>query len=370
MARAGSAPSSNAAMAAIGKRTRAKTGTPDHFSHPFAAQRASTSLDSTVPIPCYARGVTRWGSVAALIALVGCGQEVIGEFSERPDAVVVGFGGLRAASFDGGASFPTAGLDTPRVGAEIRDVIVSGDRFVAAGAAEDGGGGAWWTTADGLSWETFEGPPTPVNALASGPEGIVMVDEAGDATLAEPNGTVIARFETSARDWLGGVVWGDDRYVLVGDDGKAHWSTDGREWIIGYTVGPRLVDIAYGNGVFVAVGDNGLRVTSPDGAEVLADIQAPDDPWIYDVEFADGGFVAVGPALPVGSGMGWVYRSEDGISWAQTGIDLAIESVAFVGEDGWLGSDGSALYRSPDLERWEPVAIEAPVSIEGIAVAR
>jgi hypothetical protein len=65
-----------------------------------------------------------------------------------------------------------------------------------------------------------------------------------------------------------GIAWGGGKFVAVGYDGKAAYSTDGTNWT---AVGDSkfgtsaIRGIAWGGDKFVAVGNYGKMATSPDG---------------------------------------------------------------------------------------------------------
>ncbi len=101
-------------------------------------------------------------------------------------------------------------------------------------------------------------------------------------------------------------VWGNDRFVAVGDRERRAASKDGKEW----TEAPEtkapdtLVDVAFGNGVFVGVGLHGLRMKSTDGLKWTARQVGEEGEHLNSVLFSGGKFVAVGA--------GATYTSADG----------------------------------------------------------
>ena len=104
-------------------------------------------------------------------------------------------------------------------------------------------------------------------------------------------------------------VWGDGRYVAVGDRGRRATSKDAEEW----TDAPEtkaldtLADVAFGNGVFVGVGLHGLRMKSEDGLKWTARQIGEEGEHLNSVVFVGGKFVAVGA--------GATYTSAGGDKW-------------------------------------------------------
>ena len=102
------------------------------------------------------------------------------------------------------------------------------------------------------------------------------------------------------------VVYGNGKFVAVGDSGYIATSVDGVIWSEPIEVGVPLVAVTYGNGKFVAVGYVGYIATSVDGANwSVTQVGNADLP---DVTYANGKFVAVGL-------VGTIITSTDGVTW-------------------------------------------------------
>jgi len=205
-------------------------------------------------------------------------------------------------------------------------------------------------------------------------------------------------FEESA---IGGITFGNGKFVAVGDEGKIAVSQDGIVWttVKNTAFGDSgIYDIAFGNGLFVAVGDDNKIAVSQDGNIWDSKINSPFDndnrithvvfgngkfvisrwgrgndviavssdaknwvktnqefngygfPFIYDIAFGNGQFIAVGNT---GMDSAFMYASHDGLTWTWINHDFhpqggEITTAAWgngkfiaVGEDGALAiSDG------------------------------
>jgi hypothetical protein len=65
---------------------------------------------------------------------------------------------------------------------------------------------------------------------------------------------------------LNGVAYGNNTFVVVGENGIILTSSDGMSWTVRNSgANAPLYSVTYGNGLFVAVGWPGLILTSPDG---------------------------------------------------------------------------------------------------------
>ena len=54
------------------------------------------------------------------------------------------------------------------------------------------------------------------------------------------------------------VVYGNNRFVAVGTDSVASYSTDGISWTTSNHSNGDMQAVVYGNGRFIAVGENGV----------------------------------------------------------------------------------------------------------------
>ncbi len=121
--------------------------------------------------------------------------------------------------------------------------------------------------------------------------------------------------EPSAWEWrfpqptsleLHDIVYGDGQFVAVGDRGTVLTSNDGIKWSAISLGEEDLHAVAYGDGEFVAVG-RGVVMISPDAVDWTPHT-VTDQPLLYDIEFANGLWVAVGNG-------GYILSSPDAVNW-------------------------------------------------------
>ena len=146
------------------------------------------------------------------------------------------------------------------------------------------------------------------------------------------------------------VVFGDGRFVAVGDYGTIVHSSDGRTWQTadGTVTDENLLGVAYGTGRFVAVGVHGTIVHSSDGDTWRQATNSATDDWLYGVTYGNGRFVAVG-------GPGVVVYSSDGDTWqaTNTATDEWLLSVTYgTGRFVAVGING-AIVHSSDGDIWQ-----------------
>jgi hypothetical protein len=217
-----------------------------------------------------------------------------------PTFVAVGYGGVRVRSLDLGKTW----IDAQRLGGGgddnflLRTIAFGQGLFVA------------------LGWQ-----------LHTSPDGKTWTMRAKDAG-----------------QWMGGVRFGDGRFVAAGGYGESTYSIDGLTWPKG---GGRMTDaarsVAFGDGLWVARADSNHWWQTRTG-ETWTDLGGAhgDDVAFCGGQFVDaktcpgpaghdGGRVAFGENVWVGIKDGKIERSEDGgTSWkiVYTASD-ALEDVAF-----------------------------------------
>lgn len=149
------------------------------------------------------------------------------------------------------------------------------------------------------------------------------------------------------------VVYGNGKYVAVGEYGTIVTSEDGTGWQKqNVDTFHTLWGIAYGNGIFVAVGSGGTVATSSDGTTwTVRNVGAM---TLTNIDYGNGKFIAT-----VSSNKGDLMLSTDGIKWdfksAVTPANL--RDIAYGG--GWFVAVGSSGTRiaSKDGETWTAIAV-------------
>ena len=114
---------------------------------------------------------------------------------------------------------------------------------------------------------------------------------------------------------------------------------------------PWLTEVAYGNGVFVAVGQGGWVMRSVDAVNWVA-ADSGTTRYLSAVSFADGQFVAAGQR-------GKVLSSADGIDWISGNLPVGnwLYTVSRANDVWVVAGFAGAVYSSCDLLTWDPEAI-------------
>lgn len=272
---------------------------------------------------------------------------------ETPLFVAVGLDGLRIASADGQK---WTDAQTGREGESYRAVAFGNGLCVAVGSF--GGDNILANTSDGKTWKTGKHEAKYVKymrGLAFG-NGQFLALGGDPGCVGCSNPFVMLSKDGLAWDgphnvpgkhMLRRAVWGDGRFVAVGDRGRRATSKDGKEW----TDAPEtkaldtLVDVAFGNGVFVGVGLHGLRMKSADGLKWESRQTGEEGEHLNSVLFANEKFVAVGA--------GATYTSADGVKWERVTNEDAPQ-IATNGGNGFVGAAWKGrLFASPDGVKWK-----------------
>ena len=182
------------------------------------------------------------------------------------------------------------------------------------------------------------------------------------------------------------VAYGDGKFVAVGFEGKASYSTDGISWTAlpaGDDTGIKFgtsdaASVTYNNGKFLVVGASGKASYSTDGINWTA-LPAGDDTGIKFGTSDDAIYVAYdnGKFLVIG-GLGKASYSTDGINWTalpagdDTGIKFGTTtafSVAY-GDETFVvvGVEGKASYSISDSDS-TPTPTPTPTPVPATAPA-
>jgi photosystem II stability/assembly factor-like uncharacterized protein len=134
--------------------------------------------------------------------------------------------------------------------------------------------------------------------------------------ILSTNGTNWSHYSTTSSAGLQGAAYGNNTFVVVGDNGTVVTSQDdGATWQVQAAVTTNnLKSVAYGNGTFVAAGGiNNDVITSPDGINWTLQAGILPIQTCYSIVFYDGVFLAVGSS-------GLVYSSSDGTAWSSVNV--------------------------------------------------
>ena len=171
------------------------------------------------------------------------------------------------------------------------------------------------------------------------------------------------------------IAYGNGKFVAVGSNGNAAYSTDGINWTpINMYFSDEITEniwmesVAFGNGKFVAVGranydDTPDAAYSTDGINWTQTYLQTDVIW-YSIAYGNGKFVAVGSS-------GNAAYSTDGINWTQTSMPISYSttdiSITFGnGKFVVVAYDGTAAY-STDGINWTQTSMPSSSSWRSIA---
>ncbi len=232
-------------------------------------------------------------------------------------------------------------------GASLESVASNGEIFVTVGWQ-----GTFARSSDGDHWESFSPTYEWLHLTKVVWGGGRFVALGGATILTSDDGN---RWDHSTTfnmgDW-NGVAWGNDHFVVVGDDGDIAHSRDGRRWQrVRRATRASLAGVAWGGGGFVAVGSDGSVLYSEDGEHwETADTGAAGP--LHAVAHNGARFVAVG--------RGAILRSSDGRHW--NAADGGLLSPERLEDVVWNGrrfvAVGHSIRYSTDGERWQTATVQ------------
>jgi|GEM_PF-2470275 hypothetical protein len=166
---------------------------------------------------------------------------------------------------------------------------------------------------------------------------------------------------------LNSVIWADNQFITIGNDGIILTSLDGINWTqrISGTVNT-LYDITWSGSQFVVVGDNGTILTSPDGIIWTQRVSGLTYSPLYDITWSGTQFVAVGAESFDRGNL--ILTSPDGITWSRilSGLtDIPLRGITWSGTQfvavGFDDNTASGtVVTSPDGMNWIQRTIESP----------
>jgi hypothetical protein len=146
----------------------------------------------------------------------------------------------------------------------LQGIVAAGDLFLASGA-----NGSLFTSADGTNW-TGRATPTAhfLSSVAIGSTACVAVGENGTLLRAGPGGESWTAVSMGTSDWLYRVRWLNGLFVVVGQNGRIHTSSDGLAWTQRNSGTTRwLTDITFVDGTWFATGYQGTLLASANLAD-------------------------------------------------------------------------------------------------------
>lgn len=204
---------------------------------------------------------------------------------------------------------------------------------------------------DLVTWSDF--PQINYSKLRRGIYGnntyVLFGDNGAIATSSD--GRFWRTADITSNEHLNDMVYGNDKFIVVGTNGEIQTSNDGVTWTKKESgTEDTLNGIAYGNNLFVAVGSNGTLLTSSNGSS-WNKVNLGTDEILLDIIYADNKFVATG-------GHGCVLVSENGTVWTRNTIcDSYLSSITygknmFVAIETEANMVYSSIYRSYDGINW------------------
>jgi hypothetical protein len=195
-----------------------------------------------------------------------------------------------------------------------------------------------------------KGPP-PLTALSFG--NATFVAGSSDGTLLSSTDTLSWTSHSFTNFSVGGIAFGKNLFVAVGDAGQILTSSNGNDWAPQSSgTSSNLSAVAFGNNQFIAVGKGGELIRSIDGVTWTKPSVLLFFPFDFrSITYAKGLFVA-------GGTRGVIYTSPDGLDWTyqSTGISNIIMGIASDGNQFVAVLDSSAspqnILTSPDGIDW------------------
>jgi hypothetical protein len=177
--------------------------------------------------------------------------------------------------------------------------------------------------------------------LASGDQGKMYRSTNGQTWSQVSTGYSGTRYHHFSITFGNGkfVSAGRDRLIITSEDDGLTWTTTNPGSADVYD--PDLYGIAYGNNVFVVVGENGDVFTSPDG--VTWSMKHLNNAYFRSLDFGQGKFIA-------GTSGTKIYTSTNGDSWSTIDVGTAVRAIHF-GNDLWIGG-GVKVITSPNGVNW------------------
>jgi hypothetical protein len=269
--------------------------------------------------------------------------------------LAVGHHGIRLASADGERwEHESKGKE----GEVFRAAAAGNGLCVAVGGY--GGQNLLAVTSDGKAWRTSQLEAKYVKYLRGLTFGNGQFLGLGGDPLSVGDSKPFVATSRDGQTWsdfhnIGGKhmlrrgVWGNDRFVAVGDRGRRAASRDGMTWEDAEETKAldTLIDVTFGNGLFVGVGLHGLRRRSEDGVRWSPPERGAEGEHLNTVLFTGQEFVAIGA--------GATYVSPDGVKWERHANEHAPTSAAY-GEGRFVGSLWRGrIVTSADGIRWREV---------------
>lgn len=220
-------------------------------------------------------------------------------------------------------------------------VIWANNQFVVAGK-KSSGFPVILNSYDGKKWITTKSINNTINVAGLSWSGFrcIVVGIGSFGTVYGSNDCV--NWPTTYFDgkYYNAVVWGEDRFVAVGNSGLITTSLDGNTWTtMNSGTTERLRDVIYSGTKYVAVGENGTIVTSSDAVNWTLQTSGSSNSLIT-IGYGNGIYLAAG-------NYGTVLTSTDAESWQQVNTGLSATINDIIWSDGKFIAVGDGIFVSP-----------------------
>jgi len=199
-----------------------------------------------------------------------------------------------------------------------------------------------------------------------------IIDKAGRESN-RLNGKVDIVIDGTGQQWnvasaginskLNGIVWGNKKFVAVGENGSILTSSNGMSWI-NQTSGTthELLGVTWSGTQYIAVGDKGTILTSPDGITWTPRAPGQTTSTLFSVAWGGERFTAVGNKFGINETE--IMNSSDGITWTNNPFTVANSYLFGVTWSGakWIAvgykPNASLVLSSPDGITWSDISID------------
>ena len=164
---------------------------------------------------------------------------------------------------------------------------------------------------------------------------------------------------TNSAGTLGGITFGANKFVAVGDGGSVLTSDTGLTWSpqsSGTT--QRLRSVVRGEGLFVAVGDAGAIISSEDGTNWTTRTCPGISSTLWEVTYGQGRFVTV-------AGTSLAVTSADGTNWTASPTGISLDGTCLAYGQGLFLVESSSKTNAASLNgiNWFPLLSGAQKSL-------
>ncbi len=263
--------------------------------------------------------------------------------------VQVGQGGEIWVSTDGGTSWVQRGNQGGTY--RLSTVRYLDDEFVAVGS-----GGNVLVSSDGKNWRRFDPRHgATLSGFAEGAGRVVLTTEFGD--LVSVAGSLPTTHTVGDNVRNNGVIFANDRFVVVADGGRTRTSTDGTNWTTHTATGltQSLNSVTFFAGVYVAAGQSGVIATSTDGA-VWTTRTSGSTQTLHRLRAIDGALFALGDNRTL-------LVSTDAVTWNPIAVPnnynlygYSFRDIAKLHDGYYIASSQGQLVKTTNFQTWTQAA--------------